>query len=322
MRQRTIFLAIAAIFIVPRVAFADNVLELRSSFIEKYKNRLTIDCDYTVDAAHKHPNPGSKDGDMHIAGRCPEVGLHMVAEIQNAKTVPEAMAAVHEVEGTATTIQVTGVWRIWPEHAGDFDHIQQVGAGPEWTDPPPTNPPHVFEIHPITQLAGHDLLPTLEAIPGFDPHAADEAFQRYESANFEIAPALHSRVRMHMPMVGYNYVTFVMELTARDRVAPDGEFVYAAIRSTDGDVLAHKKRIGFVKDSEPYRVEQPMTVGQCVTLLGIPRLDLALVSWRVGHAKSNPEALKWSFPYEIVAVAAPGAPVDCATTYDNQGPSP
>jgi hypothetical protein len=322
MRRTATVLAISAVFIVPCVAFADNVLELRSSFIEKYKNRLTITCDYTVDAAHKHPNPGSKDGDMHIAGRCSEVGLHMVAEIQNAKTAPEAMAEVHRVEGAETTIPVTGVWRIWPEHAGNFDHIQQVGAGPEWTDPPPTNPPHVFEIHPVTQLAGHDLLPTLKAIPGFDPHAADEAFQRYESASFEMAVAPKSHVRMHMQMVGYNYVTFVMELVARDRVAPDGEFVYAAIRSTDGDVLAHKKRIGFVKDSEPYRTEQSMTVGQCVTLLGIPRLDLALVSWRAGHAKSNPAALKWSFPYEMVAVAVSGAPTDCATTYDNQDTPP
>ena len=34
--------------------------------------------------------------------------------------------------------------------------------------------------------------------------------------------------------------------------------------------------------------------------LGIPRIDLALVSWRLRNG--SPDVLKWSLPYEIVAV--------------------
>src|SRR5438067_2867868 len=60
-------------------------ITLRNAFITEYKNRATIDTTYTVDKAHPHPNPASKDGDLHIAGRAPEAGLPIVAEIMNAK---------------------------------------------------------------------------------------------------------------------------------------------------------------------------------------------------------------------------------------------
>jgi hypothetical protein len=69
---------------------AEEILELSRSFIEQHKNRLTIDVMYLVDAAHKKPNPPGKDGDMHVAGRAAEIGLATVAEIQNAKDVPDA----------------------------------------------------------------------------------------------------------------------------------------------------------------------------------------------------------------------------------------
>jgi hypothetical protein len=71
-------------------------LELNRSFIEKYKNRLTITGDYFVDAAHKKPNAAAQDGDLHIAGRSPQIGLAMVAEIQNAKLSPDAVKIVHD----------------------------------------------------------------------------------------------------------------------------------------------------------------------------------------------------------------------------------
>ena len=35
--------------------FAEEILELSRSFIEKYKNKLTIDVMYLVDAAHRGP---------------------------------------------------------------------------------------------------------------------------------------------------------------------------------------------------------------------------------------------------------------------------
>src|SRR4051812_10804818 len=178
-------------------SFADNILELNKSFVERYKNRLTISAHYIVDAAHKKPNPASKDGDMHVAGRAPEIGLATVAEIQNAKDVPDAVSAVKNVEGSGQAIDMSGVWRIWPEHGGDNTHIQRSDAGPQFQGDGPTNPPHVFEIHPILKIADQDLANTLRPVEGFDAKEAEEAFHRYEAASFEITPT-EDRIRMRM----------------------------------------------------------------------------------------------------------------------------
>ncbi len=41
--------------------------------------------------------------------------------------------------------------------------------------------------------------------------------------------------------------------------------------------------------------------GDCL-LFGIPRIDLAIVSWRARNAKTRPEVLSWNLPYEIIVV--------------------
>jgi hypothetical protein len=116
-------------------AFAEEVLELSRSFVGKYKNRITIAGTYFVDAAHKKPNPGAKDGDMHVACRSQEIGLATVAEIQNAKDAPRAVQIIHDVEGSGKSVSLRGVWRIWPEHGGDNTHIQQTGPGSPYSGP-------------------------------------------------------------------------------------------------------------------------------------------------------------------------------------------
>ena len=98
--------------IVPIGLHAQIQITLSNSFIEKYKDRVTIDATYTVDKAHPHPNPPKKDGDLHIAGRAPEIGLPTVAEIMNAGSEDSAVALVHGVEGTGTPIDILGAWRI------------------------------------------------------------------------------------------------------------------------------------------------------------------------------------------------------------------
>jgi len=39
-----------------------------------------------------------------------------------------------------------------------------------------------------------------------------------------------------------------------------------------------------------------------MVVLGIPRVDLALVSWRARNAPKRPEVLTWNLPYEIIVV--------------------
>jgi hypothetical protein len=70
----------------------------------------------------KHPvqNPVARifDGDFHMAGRAPEIFLPVVAEIANGASAKKAVDLVHGAEGTGRPLKISGVWRIWPEHAG------------------------------------------------------------------------------------------------------------------------------------------------------------------------------------------------------------
>jgi len=286
------------LFLTTQASLAEEILEVSRSFIEKYKNKLTIDATYIVDAAHKKPNPPNKDGDMHVAGRAAEIGLATVAEIQNAKDVPDAVASIKNVEGSGQTIGLTGVWRIWPEHGGDNSHVQQTGPGPQYEGPGPTNPPHVFEIHPILKIEQQDLSRTLKPIEGFDAKEAEDAFTRYEHGSFEITPA-EDRVRMRMRMIGFNYVKFLMKVRKRFHREQDGEFISAAIYSPEEELLVHDRRVGFVAGTAPDEKQKNVNVGQCILVLGIPRVDLALVSWRIRHGG---DALRWSLPYEMIVV--------------------
>jgi hypothetical protein len=296
--RRAVWLIPAIFLLTTQASIADDILELNRSFVEKFKNRLTISATYMVDAAHKRPNPASKDGDMHVAGRAIEIGLATVAEIQNAKDVPDAVNAVKGVEGSGRTIPITGVWRIWPEHGGDNSHIQQSGPGPQFQGSGPTNPPHVFEIHPILKIQGQDLSSTLRPIEGFEAKDAEQAFARYERGSFEITPS-EDRVRMRMNMVGFNYVKFLMKVRKRFNREEDGEFISAGIYSEEGELVVHDRRVGFVAGTAPDDKQKSVKVGECILVLGIPRIDLALVAWRIQHGG---DALRWHMPYEIVAV--------------------
>lgn len=51
-------------------AYAEIQLTLKNSFIEKYKNRTSINDDCVFDHTKGKANSPSKDGDMHIAVRC------------------------------------------------------------------------------------------------------------------------------------------------------------------------------------------------------------------------------------------------------------
>jgi len=302
-------------------AHADNVLTLHRTFIEQYKNRLTIACDYIVDAAPAHPHSAKEDADMHVAGRCSNVGLAMVAEIMNAASAPTAESVVQGAAG-GSAVPMVGVWRIWPEHAGNNEFDQLTTAGNAFTGSPPTNPPHVFEIHPITTLNGTDITGTLHFIAGYDAKSPEDAFQKYDASPFQITVQPNSDVTMEMPMIGYNYVAFLMQLEpASSTLAQpaDGAFVYARVYGDGGDVIANKVRVGFVKGSPPWAAEQTMTAGQCLKILGIPRLDLALVSWRLrqaeglnpGQTRPDPSVLTWGMPYEMIAVGVDGTPTGC-----------
>lgn len=273
-------------------------ITLKNSFIEKYKNRVTIDATYTVDKAHKKVNPPSKDGDMHIAGRAPQIGLATVAEIMNAKDETPAVTFVRSIEGTGRTATMTGAWRLWCEHSGGDPQVQGTPLEPFNT----TNPDHVFEIHPIVKLDQMSLLNSLVPIEGFQTKDAEQAFTSYERINSTIIPH-KTTTTIVTEMGGFNYVEFAAVLNENPTFTTgDGRMVLASIHDLEGNLLVRNRRLVFVKDSPPELRVKGLKKGDTLHLLGVPRINLALVSWRTKNGKTKPAVLKWNLPYEIIVV--------------------
>jgi hypothetical protein len=297
---RTCWLIVASIILLLSSSSpAQITITLKNTFIEKYKNLATIDATFTVDKAHARPNPPAKDSDIHIAGRAPEVGLPMVAEIMNAASQPAAVDLIHQIEGSDRTVAMTGAWRLWCEHGGSSEQVQGAKLAKFTT----TNPDHVFEIHPITKLGDSSLSETLHGIEGFQPKDAFQAFLSYENKKSQISVGPKTTTIV-TTMGGFNYVAFIMEITGDQLEVPDGRFMMAKVHDLEGEVLVHNRRMVFIKNTPPEQLVHNMAKGSCLSVLGIPRIDLAVISWRTHNARTRPGVLTWTLPYEMVIVAA------------------
>jgi len=300
---RSLALAMLVALAIPAIANAQIEITLKNTFIEKYKNRATIDATFTVDKAHARPNPASKDGDLHVAGRAPEIQLATVAEIMNAKLEQDAVVAIHQAESSGDPIKLTGAWRIWCEHSGSDEQTQGEALEPFGT----TNPPHVFEIHPITSIQGKPILDSLQDIAGFTKKDADTAFARYEGMECEIQRG-KTTTKIITRGLGFNYAEFWIEiLDKQQHVIPDGRTLYANVLNgagdADVDIVATKRRMVFVAGSKPELAVRSLHAGDQMHVIGIPRIDLSLVSYRTRNAARKPEMLKWHLPYEMIIVA-------------------
>ena len=284
-------------------ANAQVVIKLDNTFIDDFANRATITANYTVVHAHPKPNPASKDGDLHIAGTAPEIGLAAVAEIMNAKEETAAVDKIHGVEGKDQTVKVMGAWRLWPEHAGGSEQTQTNDIAGIINDITNTNPDHVFQIHPIASVDTIDVRNGFHPITGFTPKDAEKAFLQYENMRCKIIPGTPQTTLM-TNMAGFNYVKFVM--TLNEDPAPlaggDGTRVMATVNTLDDELLVRNRRMIFLKGTPPEKAVLKLHKGGSLTVLGIPRIDLALVKFRIDNAASRPEVLDWNLPYEIIVV--------------------
>ena len=275
----------------------DIEIQVNRSFIESYKNRVTIHTTFTVDKAMGSPLPGVIDGDLHFSGRAPEIALPAVGEIANAASQKAAVDLIHRAEGTRRPLKISGVWRIWPEHAGSA--VQEQGTPLEAYTM--SNPEHVFELHPVTRIKGLDLLvESFKPVPGFKPGSANRTFGIYEKAvcTLKVEP---KTVSMVTPAGLYNDVEFIMEL-ADDRplIVADGRFVIASAKELDGTLLVPRLRTVFMKGTAPERAVRLLKRGDKLHVYGVPRLDFAELSRRVRGSGMNPALLSGTLPYEII----------------------
>ena len=208
------------------------------------------------------------------------------------------MDLVRGAEGSGKPMTVSGVWRIWPEHAGSAEEEQGKPLPALTSDAPE----HVFEIHPVTRIEGVQLLDSFTPVKGFSPGNARGTFRSFEkvACTLRVKPGTVSIVTE----TGlYNDVEFVMKLADEPQlVVRDGRFVIASAKDLGGNVLVERLRTVFAKGTPPELAVKRLQPGDELHVLGMPRLDFAEISRRVRDHRTNPDALTGKLPYEIVVL--------------------
>lgn len=298
--------SIALSIVVAAATLQAETLNLSPAFVNQCKNRATISIQLELDAHLTSPHSigrSGDDGDIHMAGRAPEVQLPMVVEIMNAGRGPES-ASVDLMNNTSSgqTIPVTGVWRIWFEHPSPGEQTQ----GDNVDVPANSNPDHVFEIHPVTNFGGQDiadssLIPITDPSDGhaYSAYPASVAFAAYEKLQATLSVS-DTAVSITAKKAGYNYTEFMLEPSGTPQRGDDGIFVLANVydlTDTETPVTTAPVRMVFVENTEPAKQLLNLPQGQKLHVLGIPRLNLAEV------AAVSGDSVNLSLPYEMIVVA-------------------
>ena len=224
---------------------ADKAVILKRAFVEKYKDRATIDAQFIVDHPHPRPNDPASDGDLHVAGRAQkDVGLPMVAEVVNAGLPAQKhiVDLIHADKGKNAQQPVSGAWRFWFEHpASQQTQFQHVPV------PQNTNPAHSFEIHPITCYGDECVFSSFQDIQGFKPYDADTAFPYYNNLPLTLQ-ATKTAVTLVSHQSHYNYTQFHVRLLG------DPVKLHDKITGKDGKVHWGYYVLADVERSEERRV--------------------------------------------------------------------
>jgi hypothetical protein len=287
----------------PLSAAQQRVVRLRNAFIDAIKNHATItDLSFRFDHVKTSINSissGGKDGDIHAAGRPgPFVALPMVAEVVNARLEKDdVVAAMRAVEGRAA-VKISGVWRLWFEHPPK-EVLVQGGTVPV---PDDTNPDHVFELHPLTAVNGHDADLSFVPIEGYAAYTAERAFKAYERLEFR-AKRNSVFTTLASTQSGFNYTEFEAVLAGKPMHINDATFVLADVLDDAGNSVVAKPRRLVIADetkvAAAFAAKSPKK-GTKMTVLGIPRVNLDKLMDEAEQAPGETVVVKGA--YEIIVV--------------------
>jgi len=70
------------------------------------------------------------------------------------------------------------------------------------------------------------------------------------------------------------------------------------------DQIGRRRGGGIAAGTAPAQRVSTMQAGDTLEVLEMPRINLAILSWRVRNAGSRPEVLTWNLPYEMIVVGA------------------
>jgi len=294
------------LFFLATSVVADVQVTLRNDWLRKYAGRATIEAQFTFDKAPTKIHPQKDDGEIHLAGRAPEIGLPTVAEVTNARDIPNVLSFVQGLARNHETKHIVGAWRLWCEHAGQDPQVQGEELEPFTT----TNPEHLFEVHPLKSIADQDFSAGFTPIRGYTEKDATASFEKYENLVSHITVGTDEdgkpTTTIRTGVAGNNFVKFQLRLreAPADTDNKDGYFVMAQVEALDGELLVHKRRMVFVKGTPPATRVKSLGKDACLVVLGMPRISLALVNWRINNTKNKKfkDVLNWNLPYEMIIV--------------------
>jgi hypothetical protein len=269
-------------------------IELLQSFVERNRDRVQIVANFKVDKAMGSPLPAPIDGDLHFAGRSPQIALPVVGEIANAAKHKEAVDLVHAAESSGRPLKLMGVFRIWPEHAASDKEEQGKHVDSLDSD----TPDHVFEIHPITRINGVSTTSSFIPVDGFMPGGADKTFEIWQKASCTISYT-GDKIAIVAETGLYNDVEFIMQITGPQQKVSDGRFVPASALDMDGKMQVEHLRIVFAKGTPPERIVRRLKVGDRLHVFGMPRISFELVSQRLQEQPRKGPDDKQPLPYEV-----------------------
>lgn len=271
------------------------VAEMPISFLKKHAKNVSAKTkawNIKVGPIHKEKD----DGDVHF-GVNTELGFNTVGEIMNAKDEKETSVKYLKEKGSnKDTVVLTGVWRIWCEHSGSEKYVH--GKQDIVTT---SNPNHIFEIHPITKIDDRNILGTIKRTDGFEYYTAAYAIPKYDDVPFSIRKK-GSKVLITTKAAFYNYINMKIKVVDKPVESEDGNglFVYCQILDDHYEVIAHKRKLVFLKDTEAYNKLKEMKEESVMEVYGMPRWNFSLILWRLENSKNDKSILDWNLPYEIV----------------------
>jgi hypothetical protein len=278
-----------------------GIVVLKRAWIQKFKDRATIEANFIIDHSHDSPNPNKNDGDLHFAGSAAkEIGLPTVAELVNARKAfqKDAIALIKSSAGSGIAVPLIGVWRLWFEHPAK-SQIQ-------FADFPPaknTNPDHSFEVHPVTKVGTISLEESFDFIDGYEGHEAKKAFTFYNSLKVTVR-ASGTGVTMDSKKSQFNYTSFELELIGKPKKLEDGGvMVLADVGNPEDDdnPLARGIRMIFAPGTAGAKLIAGKKAGERFEAIGIPRVNLNAIDKAI--EKSGTQQFTASLPYEMIVVA-------------------
>src|SRR5262249_34061337 len=128
----------------------------------------------------------------------------------------------------------------------------------------------------------------------------------YEKLTCKIIPK-EGRTRLITQALGFNFTEFVIRLAEDPVELEDGHGVICSVYDTDGELLVRGRRMVFIKGADADDRLQGLTRDKRMRVIGIPRISLKLVQYRLDHKddkKFDVSPLEWNLPYEMIIVDA------------------